>query len=147
VAAHGAASYFDRPGWRRQLRAVFDAQRGISGGGRFETGDEQRDALRKSLRESRRLLEERLGKRVLDLAYPWGVGGELAAALSREAGYRTNYHVTLPGRSSNVRNHDPFRIVRLKDDYIVRLPGAGRRSLGRVILEKFRRRLGSRDIY
>jgi hypothetical protein len=47
----------------------------------------------------------------------------------------------------NRPGNDPYFIPRLKDDYIMRLPGKGRQSLSELFLMKIRRRSMMTNIY
>ena len=147
VATEGGAALFEQRDWRCRLDRVYRDALQRYGAGRWESREEQAAAMLLDLSESRRMLEERLQKKVLDIAYPWGIGGELATRLSREAGYRTNYRVLVEGIPCNRPGHNPFQIVRLKDDYLTRLPGKHRSSLLRIVWDKFVRRIKQSDIY
>ena len=81
------------------------------------------------------------------LAYPWTRGSALSLQLSKDAGYITNFWGCLPDNRLNTPGTDPFRICRVKDDYIFRLPGTTRWSLADVFLMKSKRRLTQNDIY
>jgi peptidoglycan/xylan/chitin deacetylase (PgdA/CDA1 family) len=54
---------------------------------------------RRELTESKRLLEDRLGRPVETLAYPYGDFSPAIAAAAREAGYRAGF-TTIPGLNS-----------------------------------------------
>lgn len=147
VRAHGGDAFFTRPDWRRELQGVFAAARARHGNGRFETPDEQRAAIREGLARARDMLRAQLGQDADHLAYPWSHGGTRSVELSRQVGYRTNFWGPLPQTRLNRPGQDPFFIARLKDDYLMRLPGRGRESLADVFLLKYRRRRARRDIY
>lgn len=148
VREHGGMAFFTRPRWRRELTEVWRHNAAaLGGGGRFESPAEQEAAILESLVESRRLLEDRLQREVRHLAYPWASGGHLAAKASRQAGYWTNFHGPIEGIPCNVPGGDPYRIPRIKDDYIHRLPGDGRLALWNIMTMKSARRIASDDIY
>jgi peptidoglycan/xylan/chitin deacetylase (PgdA/CDA1 family) len=148
VAERGGADFFRGRDWRRRLETHWRSLgAGRESAGRREDAEEQAAAIRRELIESRQVLEERLGRPVLDFAYPWAAGSDLAVELSRAAGYRTNFWGPLPGVRINRAGQDPMRVARLKDDYLLRLPGRGRISLSKVLLGKARRRRACRDIY
>jgi peptidoglycan/xylan/chitin deacetylase (PgdA/CDA1 family) len=121
------------------------------GNGKWETREEMEKAIFRDLAESKKILEEKLNKKIEHLCYPWGIGSRLSEELSRKAGYRTNFFGSVCGRPYNKVGCGMYGLVRLKDDYILRLPGKGRSSLLDVFLYKIRRRKGAassgRDIY
>jgi hypothetical protein len=128
VAKEGPASFFARSGWRSILRALVREVRS-TGGLResYETAAERNRSIHAELVASREAIEARLpGKDVRHLCYPWYEAGDFAMEASRRAGFRANYFGQLPGRPSNRPGDDPYRIVRVEDVFLQRLPGQGR---------------------
>ena len=148
VAEQGGEAFFRESTWRERLT---DKWRSLSSGldkhSHQETAAEQREAILYEMTESRRLLEQKIGRPVLDFAYPWTIGSNLAIELSRTAGYRTNFWGPLHGVRINQFGQDPFRVARIKADYLFRLPGKGRKTLMDILMFKVRRRRASHDIY
>jgi peptidoglycan/xylan/chitin deacetylase (PgdA/CDA1 family) len=110
------------------------------GDGRVETLKEQEEAILYDLMQSKKVLEEKINKPVIHLAYPWGTGSHLSQQLSKKAGYLTNFWGALPFTPYNKAGCDLFKLVRLKDDYIFRLPGNKRKSLFEIFSLKSNRR-------
>lgn len=81
---HGGTAFFQRQDWRSFLLSKF---RGEVARGRFESRPEYIERVRLELEESKRLLEIRLKKHVLLLAWPWGRGSEAMITIARDAGY------------------------------------------------------------
>ena len=148
VEAQGGGEFFMNAMWQSRLTEHW---RSIASGremhSRWETAEEQRDAILFEMTESRRILEERISRPVLDFAYPWTIGSSLAIELSREAGYRSNFWGPLGGVRINRFGQDPFLVARIKADYIFRLPGKGRKTLLDILMFKARRRRERHDIY
>jgi hypothetical protein len=67
--------------------------------------------------------------------------------MAKKAGYLSAFCAYIPDKPINKSGGDPCKIVRLKDDYIFRLPGKGRKSLLEIFLRKFRRRLKRESVY
>lgn len=105
----------------------------------------QASAIFCSLTQSKKILEERLNKPIQHLAYPFGRGSSLAQTLSRKAGFLTNFWGSLIGHPYNTKGTDPYRLARLKEDYIFRLPGIGRKSLREIFAIKLRRRKKAKE--
>ncbi len=89
-------------------------------------------------RTARERLEEELQKPVRHLCYPDYDGTAESVAVSRQAGYVSNFWGLVEGRGVNRLGGDPFRVARLLDDYVFRLPGRGRRALGSILAAKWR---------
>jgi hypothetical protein len=97
--------------------------------------EERRRGRRRSgrLADSRRLIEERTGRRVVHLCYPWHVAGPTARRLAAEVGYETAFCGKVPGVPITRPGGDPLSIARIGEDYVELLLGGGRpyRGLGR----------------
>jgi peptidoglycan/xylan/chitin deacetylase (PgdA/CDA1 family) len=132
----GGARFFERPDWRGRLRATL---RGRAVAGRTESPAEREEALRGELAGARSLLEQRLGRRVLHLCYPWHAAGETARRLAREAGYLTAFCGKVPGVPLTTPGGDPERIARVGEDWLELLPGRGRHRLRDVLGRKIAR--------
>lgn len=139
VAEEGEG-FFYRKGWERELRRLMGRTHVT---GRIETPEERAAAIRRELFESKRLLEERTGRPVHHLCYPWHVAGETARRVAREVGYRTAFCGKVKGVPLTPQGGDPHRIARIGEDYVELLPGRGRSDLTNVLRRKLRRRLGA----
>lgn len=148
VEEGGGARFFAQGDATARLRAAFAAAAREHGPGRLEAPDELHAAISDDLARSRAMIEAELGgKPTTQLCLPYSEGSDLAAELAAAAGYEAVYWGVLPGRRANRPGDDPLRIVRLKNDYIHRLPGEGRRSLARIMLYKVQRRAQGRPVY
>lgn len=139
VAAEGGPAFFRRPRWRKHLRRL---ARGLPVPGRLETAAERESAIRRELQGSRRILEERLGRPVRDLCYPWHAAGPTARRLAAEAGYRSAFAGKVRGFPLTLPGGDLGRVARIGEDYVELLPGRGRARLSEVLRAKWRRRAG-----
>ncbi len=96
--------------------------------------------LRDDLERARQTLEDRLGHRVVHLAFPRYTGTDEAIRIGRELGYEGFWWGTLPGRRANRQGDPPDRIVRISGEFVRRLPGTGRGSLREILRARWRRR-------
>jgi peptidoglycan/xylan/chitin deacetylase (PgdA/CDA1 family) len=139
VAKEGGRRFFLNPFWKRIL---FDLVRSAPPGpeaASYETGGEQASAIRRELEESRRMLEQRLpGAKVAAFSFPFNEGGKAAERTLRELTYRLVFTGIgpLPSRADGL-----FHFRRMGGDFIMRLPGQGRKSLRRIFLEKAAERI------
>jgi peptidoglycan/xylan/chitin deacetylase (PgdA/CDA1 family) len=113
----------------------------------FTTYDDIAEEIFDNLYTSKRTLEERLGKPVTHLCYPFGIWSQLSDEMGKKAGYLSAFCAYIPHRPINKPGNDPYKIVRLKDDYIFRLPGRGRKSLSEIFILKMKRRLKGEGVY
>jgi hypothetical protein len=124
VRGNGGAAFFERPGWRADLHACVRA----AGEGRFETAAERDAAIREDLGRAREILNSELRTdAVRHMCFPFAVAGASAARSAQEAGYETAFADRLFGARSVRAGDDPFRLMRLKHQYLFCLPGRGRR--------------------
>jgi peptidoglycan/xylan/chitin deacetylase (PgdA/CDA1 family) len=139
VADAGGEAFFREAGWEARLRRVFAGARVA---GELETAEEKAAAIRAELADARRLIEERTGRRVVHLCYPWHDAGPTARRLAAEVGYETAYCGKVPGTPITRRGGDPRAIARIGEDYVELLPGRGRGTLADVLRGKWARRFG-----
>lgn len=139
VAEYGGEGFFLRSDWEGRLRRLFGRTRVR---GRLETADERVRAIRTELADSRRLIEERTGRPVVHLCYPWHAAGPTARRLAAEIGYATAFCGKVPGVPITRPGGDPRSIARIGEDYVELLPGRGRVTLAEVLRLKWTRRFG-----
>jgi peptidoglycan/xylan/chitin deacetylase (PgdA/CDA1 family) len=137
TVAEEGEGFFARGDWQGRLRRLVD-RRPI--GGRGETSEQREAALVSELAGAKRLIEERTGRPVLHICYPWHVAGPTVQRLARDTGYRTAFMGKVPGTPITLTGGDPMRIARIGEDYVELLPGRGRADLGQVLRRKWRRR-------
>jgi peptidoglycan/xylan/chitin deacetylase (PgdA/CDA1 family) len=138
VAEGGGDGFFLLRDWEARLKRLV-ARQPIRG--RLEMAAEREEALRRELVEARRTIEERTGRPVKHLCYPWHVSGATARRLALEAGYRTAFAGKVPGVVLTRAGGDPQAIARIGEDYVELLPGRGRTNLAAVLRHKWKRRL------
>ena len=139
VAESGAEGFFLRSDWEARLRRLL---RRTPVQGHLETADERVEAIRSELADSRRLIEERTGRRVVHLCFPWHDAGPTARRLAAEVGYETAFCGKLPGMPITRPGDDPRSIARIGEDYVELLPGHGRSTLVEILRRKWERRFG-----
>jgi len=146
VESRGGATYFEEKHWRLGLNEHFHAVADKKPMPfRYETEQEQAERIREGLVRAKMVLETRLNKTIQYLCYPYGNACEKAVSISKEAGYLCNFWCDvdegLAARDSR------FYIRRVKDDYLMRLPGKGRKSLTEIFRGKLQRRIRTLDLY
>ena len=141
VKHNGGVGFFKKPFWRKTLNDIVSEYRKIHATtGYYESEQEKEEKLYTDLLESKKTIERKLPRKIVShLGYPWWVGSDLAIEISKKAGYRTNFWgVIEERRTTNRAGDDPYRISRLLgDECIFRLPGKGRKSLRKIMKEKF----------
>lgn len=140
VAEGGGEGFFQRSDWEARLRRLM---RGVAVRGRLESPEERTEAIARELTESKRLIEQRTGRPVVHLCYPWHAAGPTARRLAGEAGYRTAFCGKIEGTPVTLPGGDPNAIARLGEDYVELLPGKGRATLTEILRHKWARRFGA----
>jgi peptidoglycan/xylan/chitin deacetylase (PgdA/CDA1 family) len=147
VSMHGEEDFFRRPGWRRELKSIFRLGMRDQRASHFESGAEQAAAILDDLTRARDVIEEKLGTPARHLCLPRGEGSPLTTRLSQQLGYESIFWVTHPGKRLNRAGDSPFTVTRLKDDYLLRLPGEQRQPLFEIFRSKLARRAATLDLY
>lgn len=147
VKSQGESTFFERSTWKKELTDYYKTVHKSSSSVEYESESQTREQMLQDLIQSKTVLSERLNKQIQHFCYPWGMAGEQAVKLSQEAGYISNFWVSLDERNTNKVGDSPFYIPRLKDDYLWRLPGEGRQSLFKIFQTKLRRRSTTLELY
>jgi peptidoglycan/xylan/chitin deacetylase (PgdA/CDA1 family) len=135
----GGADFYERPGWRGELERAFSR---TPVRGRTESREEQVAELRRELAGARDRIQERTGRPVVHLCYPWHAAGPTARVLAAQAGYETAFGGKVPGVPTTLPGGDLANIARVSEDYVELLPGRGRETLAAVLRRKWLRRFG-----
>jgi hypothetical protein len=135
VRREGNQEFFKRRGWRRTLeKLIADYKRSRPVIEKYETPEERNKAIFDELIASKEAIESRLpGRRVSHLCYPWFEGANFAVEESKKAGFAMNYFGQVEDRAGNRPGDDPFRVVRMDEIYLQRLPGKGRQHIGNIL--------------
>jgi hypothetical protein len=149
VSENGGRQFFSQKGWQRAMRERVEKHKSKHKlSDRLATPEERNLEILNNLTTSKRIIEERLSNKVVShFCFPYGIGSDICVEISKAAGYITNLWSHILGRRSNRPGDDPFYCVRLKNDFIFRLPGIGRKSLFEILRFKLRRRLSGGFIY
>jgi hypothetical protein len=172
VRENGGEDFFTKHTWRKRLATYvehYKTDNKLQHG--YETDTEREEAIAYELGESRVAIENRLGKSVFHICYPFFTGSELVMERSKKYGYISNFWGwqapndgpsnqdkqdlsysgvdmndfriggILDGRRSNKPGDDPYKIVRLPGDYVFSLPGKDKCSVLQIILKKCLRNL------
>jgi peptidoglycan/xylan/chitin deacetylase (PgdA/CDA1 family) len=145
----GGRAFFEQASWRAKMFEFVEAYRQEHTlQEKFETAEEQTQAIRHSLTRSKQLIEAHLSNHtVRHLCYPWHRYSLLAACLAREAGYVTafidvnsqkpspdqyNSYSTQTAIPTNEYGDDPYQITRINvaagENPVLSLPGNARLS-------------------
>jgi len=136
------------PLWKNQMfKFVEDYRRSNPDKSSFLSKLEYDALMQSDLIKSRELIEEKLGKKVRHFCYPYTLHCAASTRMAEEAGYLTHHCGVLAYRPDNRRNENFFHCVRLKNDFIHRLPGEGRKSVFSIFLLKALRRLQGKTGY
>lgn len=127
VAANGGPQFFERPGWRQELLGLLKQADGY-----YESHPQRDRSIMEELVLSRGLLNERLGgSTVRHICFPWTIAGQATEAALKKIGYETAIANRPFGLRAVQVGDNPYRLMRLKNNFIFSLPGAGRRFFGR----------------
>ncbi|OGV46611.1 MAG: hypothetical protein A2X46_13685 [Lentisphaerae bacterium GWF2_57_35] len=125
VRENGGQEFFQRSGWEIELRHVAGNSQGTQ-----ETPAERDAAILAELAAARETLNSQLKTHtVRHMCFPWAVCGRAAELAAEKAGYKTAFGDRLFGGRSVRAGDPPYRLMRLKHNYIYCLPGKERRTL------------------
>ncbi len=113
------------------------------------TSEQMQAEMREDLALARACLRGKLGDPAAGrtLCIPFTQGGETAIRVARELGIEAMFWGVSRAQRISRPGSDPLRLVRLKNDFLWRLPGEGRKSLGSIYAAKVKRRLAGERPY
>jgi len=149
VAQRGGERFFEHKDWRDQLTSVVTSHREHhSFEHQYESPEETRENIHLDLAQSIKAIEEHPELTPVHfLAFPWGVGSELAASTAKSLGFRGCFWERTNGRYVNERGQDPHHLRRMGGDFLHLLPGEGRESLLSLFITKLKRRFSTPSPY
>ncbi len=81
------------------------------------------------------------------LCLPWTKGNKNTIELCKELNIKSCFWGILDDKKINIPGDDPYYVSRIKNDFILRLPGDGRESLFSIYKYKIKRRLSGEKVY
>lgn len=113
VASSGGAAFFDAPDWRSRIRTELDAWRDTHGvRGDYESDEARRERLHRELADSKRIIEDRLGKEVHSMFWPGGGHDDLSMEIARSIYRGVTVSSKERWRLINAPGQDPALISR-----------------------------------
>jgi len=89
---------------------------------RHETPEEAEAAIRSDLLACRESFEKEMRRPTRLLCFPWTVAGPTARKIAAETGFTAAFSDYFPGRRYVRPGDNPFRLMRLKHQWILKLP-------------------------
>ncbi len=97
---------------------------------------------------AREIIQSKLDKSAGNhLCLPWTIGNEKTIEICKKLGIKSCFWGILDMKRINKPGDDPFYITRIKNDFLFRLPGKGRKSLLSIYTDKTKRRLSGEKVY
>ena len=149
VDDHGGEAFFRDPKWKLRLASEnHTVKRSDSFVSEYESTKNQMDRIRYELNLARTTIQEHLpGKDVTSFAFPYHEGGLIANRLMQACGYRLIFGGIEDVASGDSGNGSVRHVRRVSGDFVMRLPGRGRRSLVHILLSKAMRRMKSGGMF
>jgi peptidoglycan/xylan/chitin deacetylase (PgdA/CDA1 family) len=111
VRRSGGEAFFRRGGWREELLGI--ARSHVPRADRVESREEYRERVREELSQSKRILEEGLGKSIDFLCWPGGGRSPETIGIAMECGYRATTTHYFDRERKNIYGQDPSEINRI----------------------------------
>ena len=108
----------------------------------FQNAEEMVHDIEEDLQWARSLIHDKISEKAGNtLCLPYTTAGDHLGKITKNIGIEVCFWGVVNGHKINRPGTDPFRVVRLKNDFIWRLPGKKRKSLVSVYRMKFMRQL------
>lgn len=140
-----SASENSTTNWKKEITKIVSDEAEMKKYFAFE--DSLQD-VKKDLMIAREIIQSKLDQNAGNhLCLPWTIGNETTISICKEIRVKSCFWGVLDTKKINRAGDDPFFICRLKNDFIFRLPGKGRKSLNSIYLYKIKRRLSGEKVF
>jgi peptidoglycan/xylan/chitin deacetylase (PgdA/CDA1 family) len=100
------------------------------------------------LKKAREIIQGKLDNNAGNhLCLPWTIGNNETINVLKELGIKSCFWGVLKQKKINKPGDDPYFISRIKNDFIFRLPGKGRKKLFSIYNYKLKRRISKEPIF
>lgn len=142
VESNGKSEFFNHPGWKKVLNRFVDTYRKKNILDEdFESVKDQYNAMWYELKESKKIIEQRLKNKTVDhFCFPWFAASHKSAELAYDAGYKVMHLGATPGFKQMAGATYPHKVTRLQDEFLMHLPGKGNVSMIDIIKAKIKRK-------
>lgn len=138
VEDNGGEDFFKRKGWRKKLVKIYKSTKSkFEEEQLYRSKKDRLDEIVNDLSLSKKEIELKLGKNVEHLCFPWYKASSDTVNLAKEIGYRSCYWGIVENESINKVGGNPFYIKRINSNYIFSLPGKKRKSMFKILREKW----------
>ncbi len=142
VKENGGSRFFKQKNWRKKLDAYTDTLKEFDARGSYETEENQQEAIKNELSDSVVDIKKHLKDKAIDhFAFPWFIEGRTTRKILKELNFKTAVIGLANDKNSNEAGSDPYRVVRINGDFVMSLPGRGRRSIVFIFMLKIFRRI------
>lgn len=132
--------------WRKEIQAIVNNTNESSE--YFQLENDSKKDIVDDLTLAREIIQSKLDKKAGNhLCLPWTIGNNTTIQICKEIGIASCFWGVLEKKKINNPGDDPFYITRLKNDFIFRLPGKGRKSFFSIYHYKIQRRLSGERVF
>ncbi len=132
--------------WKNAIKNIFKEE--SSSNSYFSIEKHSKEDAMQDLNIARELIQKRLDSNAGNhLCLPWTRGNIETINICRELGIKSCFWGILEDKKINKPGDDPLFSSRIKNDFIFRLPGNGRKRLFSIYADKLKRRLAGEKIF
>ncbi len=132
--------------WKREVQSIVDDTKNSSKYFWIDANSKQ-DVIQ-DLSLAREIIQSKLDNKTGNhLCLPWTIGNNITIQICKEIGISSCFWGLMDNKKINNPGDDPFYITRLKNDFIFRLPGKGRKSFVSIYNYKIKRRLSGEKVF
>lgn len=142
VEEKGKDEFFNNKRWRKDITEFYNNYKKTNKiNEHFESKEEQKEEIYFELYQSKKLIEEKIpGLKVSHLSLPWNITGEITTQTAMRLGYKTIFLGKINRKYYGNNLPDPMNIPRVSSDFLCMLPGTGRDSLCKILIDKLYRK-------
>lgn len=138
VEDNGGENFFSSRGWRKRLLKIYNSSKSeFEKERQYRSKKDRLNEIANDLLLSKKEIELKLKKNVEHLCFPWYKASSDTVNIAKEVGFNSCYWGIVENKSINKVGDNPFYIKRINSNYIFCLPGKKRKSILKVLKEKW----------
>lgn len=125
--------------WKKEIINLLNTN--VKSSAYFSRIDNTEQDVIEDLFTARELIQSKLSSNAGNhLCLPWTLGNEKTIEICKKIGIKSCFWGVLNSKKINRPGDNPFYITRLKNDFVLRLPGKGRKTILSIYKDKIKRR-------
>jgi hypothetical protein len=146
ICKHEYNNFRNQNNWQIEVKKI--VEKSLNNKNHIEFFNNSIDDVLIDIQKAKELIQQKLDSNAGNhLCLPWTIGSEKTIHAANEIDILSCFWGVRMDKKINRAGDDPYYITRIKNDFILRLPGSGRQSLFSIYRSKLKRRIKKQPIF